>query len=137
MKALNITLMFDGQAEAAFLFYQTVFGGEFITYQRMKEMPNAPAMPAEEGEKILHISLPLASGKIAGMDLPAGRGTVYKGNNFMVTLDTQSKEETETLFNALSAGGTVMMPLADQFWGAYFGMFTDKFGITWMLSYTA
>jgi PhnB protein len=92
-------------------------------------------MPAEEGEKILHIALPIGGGAIAGMDMPLGRGTVNVGNNFMISLDTSSKEETVNLFSSLSAGGFVMMPLEDQFWGAYFGMFTDQFGIQWMLSY--
>lgn len=137
MKALNITLMFDGQAEKAFLFYQSIFGGEFLTFQRLKEMPSPMPLSAEDGEKMLHISLPLAAGNIAGMDIPPGRGPVNQGNNFMISLDTDSKEENDRLFHALAEGGAVMMPLADQFWGAYFGMLTDQFGITWMLSFVA
>ena len=137
MKVMNLTIMFDGQTEAAFNFYQSVFGTEFIHMQRMKDMPNAPEMPEEEGNKILHAALPVANSILMGMDLPAGRGQVNAGNNFMVTLDTSSEEETTTLFNGLSAGGTISMPLAHQFWGAFFGMFTDKFGIQWMVSYAA
>ena len=135
MKALSITLMFDGQTEEAFNFYKSVFGGEFFAVQRMREMPSPEPISAEEGEKILYMGLKVAGGTLAGMDMPKGRGDVNIGNNFMITLDTESEEETTKLFNGLSAGGMVMMPLDHQFWGAFFGMFTDKFGIQWMVSY--
>lgn len=135
MKAINITLLYDGQTEAAFNFYKSVFGGEFSNVQRMKDMPNPHPMSAEESEKILHMAFPIGSAILMGMDMPAGRGTVNQGNNFMITLDTSSKEEATKIFDGLSVGGTVMMPMADQFWGSYFGMFTDKFGIQWMVSY--
>ncbi|HEY8784796.1 MAG TPA: VOC family protein [Mucilaginibacter sp.] len=135
MKASNITIVFDGQTEAAFNFYRSIFGGEFSNFQRMKDMPGAPPMPAKEGEKILHAALPIGNSVIMGMDMPTGRGTVNAGNNFMVTLDTSSEEETTRAFNGLAEGGFVMMPLGHQFWGAFFGMVTDKFGIQWMLSY--
>ena len=135
MKAINITLLYDGQTEEAFNFYKSVFGGEFSNVQRMKDMPSPHPMSAEESEKILHMSLPIGSAILMAMDMPAGRGTVNMGNNFMATLDTSSKEEATKIFDGLSVGGTVMMPMADQFWGSYFGMFTDKFGIQWMVSY--
>jgi len=135
MKAINITLVYDGQTEEAFNFYRSVFGGEFLHVQRMKEIPNAPPMPESEGDKILHMAFPIGSSILMGMDAPTGRMVLNQGNNFMVTLDTESEEETTKLFNGLSAGGIVTMPLEHQFWGAFFGMFTDKFGIQWMLSY--
>jgi PhnB protein len=135
MKAVNITLTFNGDAEAAFTFYRSVFGGEFIHIQRLKEMPSPQPLPAEENEKILHISLPVGPAVLSGMDVPSARPQSVQGTNFMVSLDTSSEEETKRIFDSLSAGGVVMMPLADQFWGAYFGMFTDKFGIQWMLNY--
>jgi PhnB protein len=135
MKAINITMVFNGQTEAAFNFYRSVFGGEFSNLQRMKDMPGPPSMSAEESEKILHMALPIGSATLMGMDMPKGRGTVYAGNNFYVTLDTSSEEETTKLFNGLAEGGSVMMPVAHQFWGSFFGMVTDKFGIQWMLSY--
>jgi len=135
MKAINITLLFDGQAEAAFNFYKSVFGGEFSNIQRLKDMPSPQPIIGKEGEKILHMSLPIGNAILMGMDMPAGRGTVNKGNNFMATIDTGSEEETVRLFNGLAEDGVVMMPVAHQFWGAYFGMLTDKFGIQWMLSY--
>jgi PhnB protein len=136
MKAVNITLLFDGQAEAAFNFYKSVFGGEFSYVQRLKDMPSPQPMSDEEGNKILHLSFPIGNSVISGMDTPAGRGPVNMGNNFMVAVDTSSEEETDRAFNGLAEGGTVMMPVAQQFWGAYFGMLKDKFGIQWMLSYT-
>ena len=134
MKAINVTLVFDGETEAAFNFYKSVFGGEFSNLQRMKDIPGNP-MPAEESEKILHMSFPIGSAILMGMDAPKGRMDLNKGNNFMITLDTSSEEETTKLFNGLAEGGIITMPLANQFWGAFFGMITDKFGIQWMLSY--
>jgi PhnB protein len=135
MKAINITLVYNGQTEAAFNFYKSVFGGEFSNVQRMKDMPSPHPMSAEESEKILHMSFPIGSAILMGMDMPEGRGTTNQGTNFMVTLDTSSEEEATNIFNGLSAGGIVMMPMDHQFWGSYFGMFTDKFGIQWMVSY--
>jgi len=135
MKAVNITLAFNGHAEAAFNFYKSVFGGEFIHLQRLKEIPAPHQLSAEEGEKILHVALPVAGQVLAGMDIPYGRPESITGTNFMITLDTESEKETQRLYEALSDGGFVMMPLEHQFWGAYFGMFTDKFGIQWMVSY--
>jgi len=136
MKALNITLVFNGKTEAAFDFYKSVFGGEYSNVQRMKDMPGASPMSAEEGEKIMHMSLPITGNQVLmGMDMPEGRGTTNMGDNFFITLDTSSEEETTKLFNGLSKGGSVMMPLAKQFWGSFFGMVTDPFGVQWMLSY--
>jgi PhnB protein len=135
MKATNITLVFGGKAEAAFTFYKSVFGGEFMHLQRMKDMPGSPAMSVEEGEKVLHMALPIGNSILMGMDAPHGRMEVNTGNNFMITLDTSNEEETTRLFNGLAEGGIITMPLANQFWGAFFGMVTDKFGIQWMLSY--
>ncbi|HEY4324272.1 MAG TPA: VOC family protein [Mucilaginibacter sp.] len=135
MKAVNITLIFNGTTEAALNFYKSIFGGDYINFQRLKEMPQAPPMPAEEGEKVLHAALPVGNSVLMGMDMPQGRGVVNEGNNFMVTLDTSSEEETTRVFNRLSEGGKITMPLGHQFWGAFFGMVTDQFGIQWMLSY--
>ena len=134
MKAIKITLAFDGETEAVFNFYKSIFGGEFDHLQRMKEIPGNP-LPAHEGEKILHMSYSIGSATLLGMDVPKGRMDVNKGNNFMITIDTDSEEETARFFKGLAEGGTIIMPLANQFWGAYFGMVTDKFGIQWMLSY--
>ncbi len=136
MKAVNITLLFNGQTEEAFNFYKSVFGGEFTHLQRMKDIPNAPGLSAEEAEKILHMGIRVAGTQLSGMDMPSSRGTANIGNNFMLVIDTNSEEETIKLFDALSVGGQVMMPPGNQFWAAFFAMFTDKFGIQWQLSYT-
>ena len=135
MKASNITIMFNGNTEDAFNFYKSVFGGEFITLQRMKDIPGDHPMSPEAAEKILYVALPVGNSVIMGMDVPESRPPINAGNNFMVTLDTSSEEETTRFFNALAEGGNITMPLANQFWGAFFGMVTDKFGIQWMLSY--
>jgi len=136
MKGFDITLLFDGQAEEAFNFYKSVFGGEFSNLQRMGDLPTPMEMPESEKGKILHMALPIGESILMGMDMPAGRGTVNAGNNFFVTLNTSSEEETDELFKKLSDGANIMMPLEKQFWGAYFAMLTDKFGIQWMLSFS-
>jgi len=135
MKGINITLIFNGQTEEVFEFYKSIFGTEYISFQRMKDMPGAPPMSAEDGEKVLYASLPVGSSVLMGMDMPAQRGQVNLGTNFMPSLQTSSEEETTEIFNKLSESGTITMPLGHQFWGSFFGMVTDKFGIQWMLSY--
>ena len=135
MKGINITLIFNGQTEEVFEFYKSIFGTEYISFQRMKDMPGAPPMSAEDGEKVLYASLPVGSSVLMGMDMPAQRGQVNLGTNFMPSLQTSSEEETTEIFNKLSEGGTITMPLGHQFWGSFFGMVTDRFGIQWMLSY--
>jgi len=136
MKGFDTTLLFDGNTEEAFNFYKSVFGGEFSNVQRMSDLPTPMEMPESEKSKILHMSLPIGESILMGMDMPAGRGDVNKGNNFFVTLNTSSEEETDDLFKKLSDGAIIMMPVGKQFWGAYFGMLTDKFGIQWMLSFS-
>jgi PhnB protein len=131
----NITLVYNGQTEEAFNFYRSIFGGDFIAVSRMKDIPNAPAMPQDQANKILYMSYPIGNNIIAGMDCPASAPPVVQGNNFMINIDTVSEAENTRLFNALAEGAEIKMPLAHQFWGAFFGMLTDKFGITWMLSY--
>lgn len=135
MKAVNITLLFDGDADAALNFYRSIFGGEFLNFQRMSDLPTPMDLSDDEKKRVLHATLPMGDSKIMAMDPPTGRMDVNKGNNFMVTVDTSSEEETTRFFNALAEGGNITMPLANQFWGAFFGMVTDKFGIQWMLSY--
>ena len=139
MPAINPYLTFDGNCEDAFNFYRSVFGGEFPYLGRFKDMPSEKPLPAEVGEKIMHVSLPIGNGSILmGSDSSAefGHATVM-GNNFSISINADSKEESDNLFNKLSAGGVVTMPMNQTFWGAYFGMFTDKFGIQWMVNYDA
>lgn len=136
MAAINPYLNFNGTAEEAFNFYKSVFGGEFAMVQKFKDVPSEFQMSPSEGEKIMHIALPIGKGNVLmGSDVPEKYGKVNVGSNFNISINTASKKEAEDLFKGLSSGGTITMPIADTFWGAYFGMLTDKFGIQWMVSY--
>lgn len=138
MPTLNPYLNFNGNTEAAFLFYKSVFGGEFTTFQRFKDTPEASKLTPEEGELIMHVALPIGKGNtlMATDALPSQGRIVVMGNNMSLVLETESREEADNLFHKLSEGGTIDMPLIEAFWGAYFGMLTDKFGIKWMINYT-
>ena len=135
--AVNPYLMFNGTCEAAFLFYKSVFGGDFPYIGKFKDAP------AEEGEvlseealnRIMHVSLPIGSSILMGSDTHPRYGDVGFGDNFSVSVNAESREDADKIFNGLSAGGKVEMPINDTFWGSYFGMFKDKFGINWMVSF--
>ena len=138
MATTNTYLNFNGNCEEAFNFYKSVFGGEFTYIGRFGEMPPSDEFTVSERDKnkVMHVSLPTGSSVLMGSD----NGEQYeasfvKGNNFSVSINADSREEAENLYNGLSAGGQVTMPMSDTFWGAYFGMFTDKFGINWMVNY--
>jgi PhnB protein len=137
VKAVNPYLNFSDTCEEAFNFYKSVFGGEFVTVMRFKETPaEVMEVPASEAEKIMHMALPIGQGTILmGSDVPEAMGAVTTGTNFAISISTDSEAEATTLFNKLSAGGQVTMPLEKAFWGDYFGMLTDKFGVQWMVSY--
>ena len=141
MKAINPYLNFNGNCEEAFNFYKSVFGGEFAMLMRFKDIPAGEMdpeheLPDSEGQKIMHVSLPVGQSTILmGSDVPSVMGTVQNGSNFAIAISTDSEAETDEIFNGLSAGGQVTMPLDKVFWGSYFGMLTDKFGIQWMVSY--
>ncbi len=137
MATLNPYLNFPGTAEAAFNFYKSVFGGEFAALQRFKDTPESSKVAKADQEKIMHISLPIGKGNIlmATDALESMGQPLTVGNNFYLSLSTESEAETTKLFNALSAGGQIIMPLEKTFWGALFGMFTDKFGINWMVNF--
>jgi PhnB protein len=132
-------ITFKGNCEEAFNYYKSVFGGEFTYVGRFKDMPpqEGSKMSAEEGEKIMHISIPIGKhARLMGSDsggewAPA----VNIGNNITISITADSKYDAERIFNALAKGGKITMPLADTFWGDYFGMCTDKFSINWMMSY--
>ncbi|HPH84527.1 MAG TPA: SRPBCC domain-containing protein [Ferruginibacter sp.] len=132
---------FPGNTEEAFLFYKSVFKTEFVgnSIQRFGDLPPDPNQPpiAEHVKKmVLHVELPLIANHILmGTDAPKEMGfTVTQGNNMHISLEPESREETKRIFDALSDGGKITMPLQDMFWGGYFGSFTDKFGINWMLN---
>ena len=135
MAILNPYLNFNGNTEEAFDFYKSVFGGEFTTLQRFKDTPHADKIPASEQEKIMHVTLPIGGNVLMGTDVGETMPQVTFGTNSSISLSPESEEEAHKLFNGLSAGGKITMPLEKMFWGALFGMFTDKFGIQWMVNY--
>lgn len=132
---INAHLKLDGTTEDAFNFYKDALGGEFTTLAHFSETPHAEHLPEEDRSKIMHIILTTSHGTISGSDhLEAMGGPFKKGNDFSLVVQADSNEEADRLFAALSDGGTVTMPIQDVFWGAYFGMFTDKFGVQWMVN---
>ncbi len=137
MITVNPYLNFDGNTEEAFNFYKSVFGGELLGLQRFRDTPHGDQMSAEDKNKIMHVALPLGQGNVLmATDILESMGQKLNvGNNFSLTINPESEAEAEKYFNSLAAGGTVMMPLEKAFWGAYFGMVTDKFGIQWMVNY--
>lgn len=135
---VNPYLNFNGNTEQAFKFYKSVFGGEFNSVMRFKDMPpGEPKFPEKEAERIMHISLPIGDGfYLMGSDTTEMMDTPFvQGNNLYISLHPDSLKEGERLFKALSEGGVIEMPFSKAFWGAYFGSFTDKFGVKWMINY--
>jgi PhnB protein len=137
MAQINPHINFNGNAEEAFTFYKSVFGGEFAKIMRFKEM-SSPEFPVAENEanKIMHIALPIGKNILMANDVPASMGQVNENENrSKISISAESREEADKLFNGLSAGGQVEMPIMDSPWGSYFGMFRDKFGIEWMVDF--
>ena len=138
MATTNTYLNFNGNCEEAFNFYKSVFGGDFTYMGRFNEMPESEDYTVPEGDKnkIMHVSLPIGSSVLMGSDVGGDWAPSFKlGNNFAVSVSANSKEEADRIFNSLAESGKVTMPLENTFWGDYFGMLTDKFGINWMMSY--
>ena len=138
MKTINPYLHFNGSTEEAFTFYKSVFGGEFAALMRFGEMSGGDEMPIAENEKskIMHIALPIGDSILMAGDTLESMGQVTTGgNNFSIAISAESREEADRIFNGLSSGGTVETPLADAFWGDYFGMLKDRFGVQWMVSF--
>lgn len=133
MASVNTYLNFDGNCAQAFDFYKSVFGGEFQARMKFSEAPGMDVPPSQQ-DKLMHVALPIGATMLMGSDWSAHLGPMVRGNSFAVSINTDTKAEAERLFNGLSAGGKVTMPLAEQFWGAVFGMMTDKFGIQWMVN---
>ncbi len=143
MARVNTYLNFGDKTEEAFGFYRTVFGGEFEGgVSRFGDIPAQEGMPPlAEADKhlVMHIALPILGGHLLmGTDAPASMGfTVTPGNNVHISLEPDTREETKRLFDALSVNGKVDMPLQDMFWGAYYGSFTDQYGVHWMVNCVA
>lgn len=140
MATVNVYLTFNGNCEEAFNFYKSVFGGDFPYIGKFGDMPpneECETLSDAEKNKIMHVSLPISKETMLMGSDSAGEGapSFVQGNNFSLSLNTDSREEADRLCAALSEGGQITMPLSDTFWGAYFGMWTDKFGINWMVNY--
>lgn len=137
MALINPSINFNGNAEEAFIFYKSVFGGEFEKLVRLKDM-ETPENPVgeEDANKIMHITLPIGKNVLIGNDVPSFMGKVNENENrSKIAIFAESKEEAEKLFNGLSVGGQVEFPLGDSPWGSYFAMFRDKYGIEWMVDF--
>ena len=137
MPRTSTYLNFCGTTEAAFSFYRSVFGTDFPGEpMRMRDVPGASEMSEEEGNQIMHVMLPILGGHVLmGTDVPASMQPGFVvGTNVSINLEPDTREEAERLFAALSEGGEVSMPLQEMFWGGYYGAFTDKFGISWMMN---
>jgi PhnB protein len=137
MALINPHINFNGNAEEAFTFYKSVFGGEFAKIMRFKDLAS-PEFPVSEKEayKIMHIALPIGKNILMANDVPEFMGKTNENENrSKISISTESKEEADKLFNGLSAGGQIEMPIAHSPWGSYFGMFRDKYGIEWMVDF--
>lgn len=137
MATINPYLTFNGNCEQAFKFYQKIFGGEFLTFSRFKEMPPMPGMeiPENISERIMHVSLPISKETILmASDSHPSMGDVVIGQNISLSVNTETKKEADRIFSSLGDGGKITMPMANTFWGAYFGMLIDAFGILWMVN---
>jgi PhnB protein len=137
MALINPHINFNGNAEEAFNFYKSVFGGEFAKIMRFKDL-SSPEFPVAESEanKIMHIALPIGPNMLMANDVPEFMGRTNENENrSKIFISAESREEADKLFNGLSAGGNVEMPIGDAPWGPYFAMFRDKFGIEWMVEF--
>ena len=137
MAQINPHINFNGNAEEAFTFYKSVFGGEFAKIMRFKDL-SSPEFPVAEKEanKIMHIALPIGKTSLMANDVPEIMGRTNENENrSKIVIVAESKEEADKLFTGLSAGGNIEMPIGDSPWGSYFGMFRDKYGIEWMVSF--
>ena len=139
MATINPYINFNGNAEEAFNFYKSVFGGEFAKITRFKDIASAEfPVSAHEADKIMHIALPIGTNVLIANDVPESMGRVNENENrSKIAIRAESKEEADKLFSGLSEGGTVEMPMAESPWGSYFAMFRDKYGIEWTVEFDA
>ena len=139
MATINPYINFNGNAEEAFTFYKSVFGGEFTTVARFKELGSSEFKVSEsEGNKIYHIALPIGENTLMGNDVPEFMGKTNENENrSKISINCESREEADKIFKGLSEGGKIEMPIGDSPWGSYFGMFRDKYGIEWMVDFDA
>jgi PhnB protein len=138
MAQINPHINFNGNAEEAFTFYKSVFGGEFTKIIRFKDLPSNPdfPIPASEANKLMHIALPIGQGFLFANDILEMMGRVDENENrSKITITAESLEEARKVYNGLSLGRQVEMPMEENPDGTYFAMFRDKFGIEWMIKF--
>jgi PhnB protein len=137
MASINPHINFNGNAEEAFNFYKSVFGGEFSKIMRFKELASDDfPVPDHEANKIMHIALPIGNSILMANDVPEILGRTNENENrSKIVIAAESKDEADKLFNRLSVGGQIEMPISESPWGTYFGMFRDKYGIEWMIDF--
>ena len=137
MAQINPHINFNGNAEEAFTFYKSVFGGEFAIIVRFKEIASDEMPVAEhEANKIMHIALPVGKNLLMANDVPESMGPTNENENrSKIVINAESREEADKIYNGLSAGATIEVPISDSPWGTYFAMFRDKYGIEWMIDF--
>ncbi|MFC4210172.1 VOC family protein [Pedobacter lithocola] len=135
MATIHTYLNFNGNTEAAFNFYKSVFGGDFIIIQRFKDAPGCEGMKTDDLDKIMHVALSVGGSILMGTDITDPMPPATYGTGISLSIDAHSEEEAHKIFNSLAEGGLTTMVLEKTFWGALFGMLTDKFGIHWMVNY--
>ena len=137
MAQINPHINFNGNAEEAFTFYKSVFGGAFAKIMRFKDLASPGfELSEKEANKIMHIALPIGKNILMANDVPEIMGRTNENENrSKISISAESKEEADKLFNGLSAGGQIEAPIGDSPWGSYFGMFRDKYGIEWMVDF--
>ncbi|TDF37342.1 VOC family protein [Alteromonadaceae bacterium M269] len=134
--SLSTYLMFNGSCRQAFEFYRTVFNSDFQVIQTFADAPPDMNVPDEDKDNIMHVSLPIGSSILMGSDTCSSFGPPATiGDNFSISYSPESKEDCNNIFEKLSHGGEVTMPLQDTFWGSYFGSLKDQFGVQWMLNF--
>jgi len=137
MATINPYINFNGNAEEAFNFYKSVFGGEFASVVRFKDLEGPEfAVPENDANKIMRIALPIGGNTLIANDVPESMGPVNENENrSKISVSTESRAEADKIFAGLTVGGTIEMPMGDSPWGTYFGMFRDKFGIEWTVEF--
>ena len=137
MALINPHINFNGNAEEAFNFYKSVFGGEFTKIMRLKDIASSEFPVGDsDANKIIHIALPIGNNVLIANDIPESMGRVNENENrSKIAITAESREEADKLFSGLSAEGQVEMPMAESPWGTYFAMFRDKYGIEWTVEF--
>ncbi|MEL6363168.1 MAG: VOC family protein [Pseudomonadota bacterium] len=134
--SISAYLYFDGECEAAFTLYRAVFGGDFLSIQRFAGAPPEYNLAGEGADKIMHMSLPVGNTVLMGADVAEGMGQKpIAGSNFSLSFSPATRDQADQVFAGLKDGGTEMMAMQDTFWGSYFGMVRDRFGIQWLINF--